>query len=162
MEQSWCGSRMDWVQGTKPHSWEPIADFFADEKMEQALDALVVPLIHAGNIPSEVFMNDNAPPYRANATRQFLKDHNILTLAWPFVRTDMNPIENMWSLMKRELKLCDFAHNSDASFLKHCVTFEMESQRLCWEFHNANGSYAKYRLKTCWFQNAFLFYTVSL
>ena len=49
-------------------------------------------------------MQDNAPPHKAHLTRTFLEEENVNALQWPAVSPDMNPIENVWSYMKRELR----------------------------------------------------------
>jgi hypothetical protein len=51
-----------------------------------------------------VFMQDNAPCHKARQVMQFFEDKGIDTLPWPPQSPDMNPIENLWALMKRKLK----------------------------------------------------------
>lgn len=50
-----------------------------------------------------LFMQDNAPIHRANATIAFLRQANIRLLPWPAVSPDMNPIENLWAICKAQL-----------------------------------------------------------
>lgn len=50
-----------------------------------------------------IFMQDGAPCHTAKSIRKFLEESNIPVLDWPGNSPDMNPIENVWEFMKREL-----------------------------------------------------------
>ncbi|GFT70056.1 uncharacterized protein TNCV_4690041 [Trichonephila clavipes] len=50
-----------------------------------------------------IFMQDGAPCHTARSIKAFLAEQNILLLDWPSNSPDMNPIENIWELMKREV-----------------------------------------------------------
>lgn len=49
------------------------------------------------------FMHDGAGPYRGHIVRDILQQMNIRVINWPPYSPDLNPIENLWALMKAEL-----------------------------------------------------------
>ena len=60
----------------------------------------VLPEISAAGRPM-VFMQDNAPCHKAHIVMNFLAEKNIETLDWPPQSPDMNPIENLWAIIKK-------------------------------------------------------------
>lgn len=50
-----------------------------------------------------VFMQDGAPCHTAKSIKTFLDEKSVPLLAWPGNSPDMNPIENVWELIKREV-----------------------------------------------------------
>ena len=55
------------------------------------------------NGESYVFMQDSAPCHTAHFIKAFLHENNVPILSWPGNSPDMNPIENVWELVKREM-----------------------------------------------------------
>ena len=51
-----------------------------------------------------VFQQDNAPPHRALLTRNFLAREGIDVTEWPPFSPDINPIENVWSILKKHIQ----------------------------------------------------------
>ena len=49
-------------------------------------------------------MHDNKPAHRAKLTNDVLSHQQFVTIKKPAISPDMNPIENLWDIMKRELR----------------------------------------------------------
>jgi transposase len=50
-----------------------------------------------------IFMQDNAPVHVSQETKSMLAEKNIEVLEWPPYSPDLNPIENVWGIISREV-----------------------------------------------------------
>ena len=50
-----------------------------------------------------MLMHDNAAAHTASRTKRWLRDNDIVAIPWPANSPDLNPIENLWALMVREV-----------------------------------------------------------
>ena len=48
-------------------------------------------------------MHDGAPCHRSKAMKQFLAENSLATLVWPTCSPDLNPIENLWTIIKNKI-----------------------------------------------------------
>lgn len=50
-----------------------------------------------------VYMQDNAPVHKSRKTMQWLRDNDVVLMDWPARSPDLNPIENLWSVLDQQL-----------------------------------------------------------
>ncbi len=51
-----------------------------------------------------IFQQDLAPAHTAKGTKSWFNDHDVTLLDWPANSPDLNPIENLWSIVKRKMR----------------------------------------------------------
>ncbi len=51
-----------------------------------------------------IFQQDLAPAHTAKGTKSWFNDHGVTVLDWPVNSPDLNPIENLWGIVKRKMR----------------------------------------------------------
>ena len=51
-----------------------------------------------------VFQDDSAPCHRSKKTKNWLAENKVVVLDWPGNSPDLNPIENMWAILKQKVR----------------------------------------------------------
>ncbi len=51
-----------------------------------------------------IFQQDLSPAHTAKSTKSWLNDHGVGVLDWPANSPDLNPRENLWSIVKSKMR----------------------------------------------------------
>ncbi len=51
-----------------------------------------------------IFQQDLAPAHTSKGTKSWFNDHGVTVLDWPANWPDLNPIENLWAIVKRKMR----------------------------------------------------------
>ncbi len=66
---------------------------------KEVLNQHLSPILQFGSI----FMHDNALIHTGHLIREWLTENRVEVMDWPPYNPDLNPIENLWALLKAEM-----------------------------------------------------------
>jgi transposase len=72
-------------------------------KYQETLRLNLLPCIADLATNPPIFQQDRATIHTANSTVQWLRNNNVRTINWPSKGADLNPIENLWGIITREV-----------------------------------------------------------
>ena len=74
--------------------------------------------LHMRQRNCSVFQHDGAPCHKAKIVSSWLKQNKISVLDWPGSSPDLNPIENIWTYVKKKVNL---RRPSNLYEMKHAI-----------------------------------------
>lgn len=88
-----------------------------------------------------IFMHDKAPCHMAKSVTRFLEENNITVLDWPGNAPDINPIENLWGIIKQKLQGVEVSSRSE--LINSIIRFWHRDATLLETVHNLVDSMPK-------------------
>lgn len=70
---------------------------------QDLLEENLLPFAEEIGGPYWMFQQDNASIHTANSTWEWFLNNGVHVIPWPSVSPDLNPMENVWSLLVREI-----------------------------------------------------------
>ena len=78
------------------------------DKYKATLQSHLLPVLERDFADGDcIFQQDLAPCHTSKKMRTFFEEKDITILDWPGNLPDLNPIENLWAIIKRRIKKTD-------------------------------------------------------
>lgn len=87
------------------------------EMYRDILESHMLPHFRSNMPENSLFQHDNDPKHTSRLVRSYLEEANIDVLEWPPQSPDLNPIENLWDLVDREIR--KRKHSNCAQLMDH-------------------------------------------
>lgn len=126
-------------------------------KYKALLEHNVVPLMENWFPDGDgIFQQDNAPCHKARMIKEFLANCDFELLEWPPYSPDLSPIENLWAIIKMDLKKMNFSSKKELTtkikeiwdnnerLRNHCLTLINSMPRRIEAVIKAKGGPIKY------------------
>ncbi len=102
-------------------AWSPVWSFHSQWWFGLPCHLLV--LVHYADF---FFQQDLAPAHTAKGTKSWFNDHGVTVLDWPANSPDLNPIENLWGIVKRKMRDTNNADDLKAAIKTTCASITPE------------------------------------
>ena len=73
-------------------------------KYVEVLEEKLLPSIADIGLSEPILLDDSARPHRTSVVKNWLEEKNINRIDWPGNSPDLNPIENLWGIIKSKLR----------------------------------------------------------
>lgn len=91
----------------------------------KVLESNLLPLIQQNQSKGSLFQQNNCPLHTAAITKQWLAINNINCMEWPACSPDLNPMENVWSILSGKVYANGQQFHSKAQLI--------QQMRFCWQ-----------------------------
>ena len=98
---SWCGRGSQLATG--PPLYHIQGNLTETRYRDEILGPIAIPLLQQIG-PHAILQDDSATPHRARLVGHFLQQQGVRRMDWPACSPDLNPIENVWDHLDRQLR----------------------------------------------------------
>lgn len=131
-----------------------IKDMLDQHQYKKILEETMIPYSDEHLPVTWIFQQDNDPKHTANSVKAFIREQSLSVLDWPANSPDINPIENLWHIVKK--KVSDTRYSNEGALydgfvkawnsipLSTCENLIASMPRRCRAIIDNRGSSTKY------------------